>query len=37
MLKSIAAMYRFYLPVEAGAEEVARLVERAVDAEEVFG
>jgi hypothetical protein len=37
MLKSIAAMYRRYLPSEAAAEEVAGLVERAEAAEEVFG
>ncbi len=37
MLKSIAAMYRRYLPSEPGAEEVAGLVERAPGAEEVFG
>jgi len=37
MLKSIGAMYRRYLPSEPGAEEVAELVERAVEAEEVFG
>ena len=37
MLKSIAAMYRRYLPEEASAEEVARLVERAVHVEEVLG
>jgi len=37
MLKSIAAMYRRYLPCEPGAEEVAGLVERAVVAEDVFG
>jgi hypothetical protein len=37
MLKSIATMYRRYLPAEASAEAVARSVERAVDAEEVLG
>ncbi len=37
MLKSIATMYRRYLPSEPGAEEVAGMVERAVVAEDVFG
>ena len=37
MLKSIAAMYRRYLPREPGAEEVAELVERTVEAEDLFG
>lgn len=36
MLKSIAAMYRRYLPGDAIADEVADLVERATRAEEVF-
>jgi len=36
MLKSIAAMYRRYLPAEAGAEELATRVERAAEADEVF-
>lgn len=37
MLKSIASMYRRYLPGEAAAGEVADLVERATSSEEVFG
>jgi len=37
MLKSIAAMYRQYLPAEPDAEAVADLIERATNATEVFG
>jgi hypothetical protein len=36
MLKSIAAMYRRYLPAEPAADRVAEQVERAVRAEDVF-
>ncbi|NNK49286.1 MAG: hypothetical protein HKP01_10470 [Gemmatimonadetes bacterium] len=37
MLKSIAAMYRRYLPAEATADAVADRVERATTAEDLFG
>lgn len=37
MLKSIAALYRRYLPPAADADEVAEWIERAVEPEEVFG